>query len=579
MAATTWLDESPNFPLSGATITILVVTVVAIVAVKAGKRLWGKKKKLKAAPPPPPPAPLITEREKQRLAAERKEAEKARAAERKAKKQQAARLFRMAPALGLIIFSIAIGWTNLVDFFVEGASVPTRVAYGSVFVFVVGTLWAGYERYRASGEAQTKTSFTMLLWALIALEGGVQFLHGLLFNPAVEWHGALFLAIMSPLAGVVFELAIAANRSEAKSDLEGQSNRQIPGSYKKNPMLYLRLLHTKNTNPEWTTPEIVSHVRALDTTKAIRAYNRAMERPKRMRKIFGTRRHLDRITRTMIALNPHGAPPRDGRMTLARQLNLENSAREIAESGGDMYQILTTLGVRAEIARKALGLRAPKHTRYTSPEGVQTEPDKGVQNTPTEGVQNPPSEGVQIDPDPSVQLTPDPSVQNLDPLAGLDMDAELAKLLGEHPSQPDPGVQTDPAKSVQSSTDTDQEVFNTPPSKSVQNTSKTVRPTEESNTPTKPTKPKQETTRPAGRKPAKTTRSAKAPTAPKNRKATADEQVNQVYGMVVEARKVGRPDPSTRQVAADLGVAVGTAAARLNKAKEEAEKNGFRAVN
>lgn len=554
--ATPWLTAFQPHEWAAA-IILAAITVVIVRKYKKNKTRDKGDRPMEETPGRKAPATRkrkpteVSPREKERQQAEREK-------KKEDAKREGRRVFRISAPVVFILFSIAIGWENLVDFFDKSAGVQEDVSNIVVLMFSFGTIWAGVERYMSSRSGKTKSQFTILLWSLIALESTVQVSHGLFYSESVTVLGALFLACLSPAAGVVFEMAIKANRADLQAEEDDRDDREIPASYRNQLLLWLELEYTKATNPAWNLEQIVTHVRSRRVAQAVRvAVRRYRHGQPLMNKLAGGTRAKARLVQSLADLNPHGAPPGDRRLALAQQLNLDQAAQTIITAKGT-----------PEAALKALELNSRSSVQADPPQGVQTDPPRGAARDPRTDRSNQEPETVQTGTreDPSGAFKSD---------AEDDLDRGLRELIeGAFNSGAPSSVQdtpTPPQGGVQEPFNTPeggiQEPFNTPEGKSDLNGPPSV----QSERPAPAPAPR----RKAAPSKARTGRSKSV----RKRKMNKKEQLNAVYSWIVDNRKGGKEDPSTSEVVDYLGVSQGTAHNRLKEAQSEADQHGHHRVS
>lgn len=491
-------------------------------------------------------------------------------------KKEAKRIFRITAPVVFIGFSIAIGWPNLVDFISESTGVNENAANFFAFIFAFGTMWAGTERYMASRKGNTKGQFTALLWGLIAVESTVHLGNGLLFNEDINWSGALFLAVLSPVAGVVFEMAIKANRSDVVEDEEKASDRKIPESYRTRPLLYLKLHHTKNANPGWNVEQIVTHVRAKDAARAVRhAWSIQRHQNEVVRWLRRARSARGSVIKALVDLNPYGAPTGDPKQALAHQLNLTRAADAIITAEGHKDG--------AEAILKAFNLDGPAGVQTgasDAQEGRTTNPgldgSEGVQNTPSGsggGAYNSdPVRGVQ----PGVQTGPaNPAPEGVQITNEDAIDRVLREILGRPSQAPVQDPYNSAAGGVQDPYNSDSGGVQDPYNNRTEG--RTTSPgldgsegvqIERSAPPSKPR-------RKSPAKPARKTVTKKADKQPLSKEERKNKEVSFVYEEVVRCIKAEKSLPTVRWVKEQLKVSQGTAGTRLSEAREAARSQGF----
>src|SRR5690625_1739274 len=484
-------------------------------------------------------------------------------------KKEARRAFRITAPVVFIGFSIAIGWPNLVDFFTESTGVNAKAANFLAFIFAFGTLWAGTERYLSSRKGETKGQFTLLLWAILGIEASVHLVNGVFYNNEITWYGALILAILSPLAGAVFEMAVKANRSDVQDEQDEGDNRKIPTSYRGTPLVWIKLNRVKNANPTWDVNQIVTHVRVNQAARVVRRAWAIQRRGPVMRFLMGEEGARGAVIKALVELNPYGAPTPDPKLVLARQLNLTRAADAIIAAGES--------DAGAQAVLEAFRLQAPRRTTSDA-QGVQKQaPDSHVQpynsgapeaynSGAPEAYNSDPSGAYNSDPSGAYNEAYNSDAPEAYNLTDADIDEGLRKLLGQDADETvqdlynsseagvqDPynssevGVQ-DPCNPRTSGRTTDPELY---ASEGVQ----------------------VERPEPAKKARRKTRRKAeKKKTA--DRSNSKDQQVSVVYNEVVRRIKGGEELPSVRWVRERLGVSQGTAANRLNQAKEAAQEEG-----
>lgn len=574
------LVEETGLTGSGIALTALVVLILCAVIFAVAKRNKKANPALVDKTDAPEAAPAPGKKTNQTKTSSIKMEQERRKNEYQQKKEnakkEAGRLFRITAPVVVIGFSVAIGWPNLVDFISESTGVNATASNFFAFIFAFGTLWAGTERYMASRKGNTKGQFTALLWGLIAVESTVHLGNGLLFNESITWYGALFLAILSPMAGVVFEMAIKANRSDVVEDEEKASNRKIPESYRTRPLLYLKLNQAKNANPTWNVDQIVTHVRAKGAARAVRhAWSIQRHQSKFVRSFLLRERDArNAVIKSLVDLNPYGAPDSDPKQALAHQLNLTRAADSIiaAEGHADGAEaILAAFNLYGGdgVQNDAGGVQPgrPKTPGSNGSAGVQNPaPGNGGQaynSGPGRGVQN----GVQNG---SAQPPLNESLGGVQVPGEDAIDRGLREMLG-HPAE-------DPVQDPSNTPETPVQDPSNPPAGGVQDPYK-GRTGGRTNSaeldgsegvqverPAPPAKPRRKSPTKPARKPAtkKTT----------NHRMSKEEQVSFVYAEVIRCIDNEIELPSVRWVRDQLGVSQGTAGNRINEAKEAARTQG-----
>src|SRR5690554_3186805 len=124
-------------------------------------------------------------------------------------RNKSVQVFRFGAPVLLIAVNIGLGWTNLVEFAHQSAGIPSTAANFIVVFFSLSMIWAGTERYLSSHDGKGAAKYTALLWALLIGESTVQFFHGTIYAENVTFLGAVFLAGLSPVAGLTFEFALS----------------------------------------------------------------------------------------------------------------------------------------------------------------------------------------------------------------------------------------------------------------------------------------------------------------------------------------------------------------------------------
>jgi len=582
------LVEETGMGGSGIGLTALIILILLAVAFAAAKR---NRKANPAAPDKadePEPAPAPGKKTKQtntrKMEQERRKNEYQK--KKEGAKKEGERLFRITAPVVFIGFSIAIGWPNLVDFISESTGVNATASNFFAFIFAFGTMWAGTERYMASRKGNTKGQFTALLWALIAIESTVHLGNGLLFNQDINWYGALFLAILSPTAGIVFEMAIKANRSDIVEDEEKASDRKIPESYRTRPLLYLKLHHTKNANPGWNVEQIVTHVRAKDAARAVRhAWSIQRHRNEVIRWLRRARSARGSVIKALVDLNPYGAPTGNPKEALVHQLNLTRAADAIIAAEGHRdgaEAILRAFDLYGGegVQNDAGGVQAgrTKTPGSDGPAGVQNPPSgssggasnsdpvrgvqPGVQNWGAQPPLNGPPEGVQVSSEDAI----DRAIGEIlgrpaeDPVQGPSNSADGG--VQDPSNSADGGVQ-DPSNSADGGVqDPSKDRTRGRPNSSELDGPEGVQVGRSA--------PPSKVRRKGPVKPAR-----RAVTKKTTKKSSDKEaQVSFVYAEVVRCIDAEDELPTVRWVKEQLGVSQGTAGNRLNEAKEAARSEG-----
>ena len=276
-----------------------------------------------------------------------------------------------------------------------------------------------------------------------------------------------------------------------------------------------------------------------------------------MRFLMGEEEARGAVIKALVELNPYGAPTPDPKLVLARQLNLTRAADVIIAAGES--------DAGAQAVLEAFRLQTRRTT--SGAQGVQKQaPDSHVQpyNSGAPEAYNSGAPEAYNSGAPEAYNSGTPEAYNSDPsgayneaynLTDADIDEGLRKLLGQDadetvqdPYNPSEAGVQDPYNPRTSGRTTDPELY---ASEGVQ----VERP---------------EPAKKARRKTRRKTEKKKTA----DRSNSKDQQVSVVYNEVVRRIKDGEELPSVRWVRERLGVSQGTAANRLNQAKEAAQEEG-----
>ena len=545
---------------------VVVATVIIVAVVKIRNYQVNRPAKPQPAPKERPapkgksPASAAMDKAREKLQEQAAKTKEEREEQITRARNKSVQVFRFGAPVLLIAVNIGLGWSNLVEFAHQSAGIPSTAANFIVVFFSLSMIWAGTERYLSSHDGKGAAKYTALLWALLAGESTVQFFHGTIYAENVTFLGAVFLAGLSPVAGLTFEFALSRNRQEAKKNTNARNNREIPDSYRCNPLLYARLARTRANNPGWNIEQIVTHVRTQQVAAdALRLYRILNYKWALTRRLAGESEALDRLRRSLVALNPFGTPHPDPRMAMVNQMLLIHRAEQIALAAGDGVDILTALGVPQDQARKQLGLPevdTPAHGVHHALPGVSTLPPsntpQGVHPALPEGVQFTSAEGVHS----GVEDDMDKSLREL--LDGVDS----GHFDGVHSG--DAGVSTPDSEGVHSA----DAGVSTPDSEGVQSDAPGVSSSKRDGVSTR-------ASRKVSTKPKKKVSTKAKKDTPKKKELTQEEKIQAAYDLVVSHRKEGKSDPSGRKIAAELNCSPTIGSRCLKAAQEKATRDGY----